>query len=52
MGLPRAGVAGSRPIPTDNFERIPRFNDDPYGYGDPDAPPVADLDPAPAGGAG
>jgi cytochrome c oxidase subunit 1 len=38
-----------RPIPTENFDRTPTFHDDPYGYGDPDAPPVADLDPAPRG---
>ena len=47
-----------RPIPAENFGRPPRFNTDPYGYGDPQAPPVADLDPgpdvapAPAGGGG
>ena len=34
-----------RPIPAENFASVPRFNADPYGYGDPDAPPVADLEP-------
>ncbi len=34
-----------RPMPAENFVRVPRFNTDPYGYGDPDAPEVADLDP-------
>ena len=31
------------PVPVHNFERIPVINSAPYGYGDPDAPPVADL---------
>jgi cytochrome c oxidase subunit I len=48
----------ARPIPTENFDRVPRFNTDPYRYGEPEAPPVADLDPEPepapsaGGGAG
>ncbi|MHB8457046.1 MAG: cytochrome c oxidase subunit I, partial [Acidimicrobiales bacterium] len=36
------------PVPYYNFERIPVILNDPYHYGEPDAPPVADLDvPAP-----
>jgi len=31
------------PVPPYNFERIPVILDDPYHYGEPDAPPVADL---------
>ncbi|MDQ6817888.1 MAG: cbb3-type cytochrome c oxidase subunit I, partial [Actinomycetota bacterium] len=31
------------PIPVYNFERIPVINSSPYGYGIPDAPPVADF---------
>jgi len=34
-----------RPIPTDNYDVIPHFNSDPYRYGDPTAPAVADLAP-------
>ncbi|MGH9291879.1 MAG: cytochrome c oxidase subunit I [Acidimicrobiales bacterium] len=34
------------PIPLYNFERIPVVLGDPYGYGESDAPPVADLEPA------
>jgi cytochrome c oxidase subunit I len=37
------------PVPVYNFERIPTITSDPYGYGSPDAPPVADFGPrAPA----
>jgi len=48
------------PVPAYNFERIPVINSAPYGYGVPDAPPVADFGPplvrpgpvaAPEGGA-
>jgi cytochrome c oxidase subunit I len=48
------------PVPVYDFERIPVINSAPYGYGVPDAPPVADLGPpllrpgpavAPEGGA-
>jgi cytochrome c oxidase subunit I len=31
------------PVPPYNFERIPVVLDDPYHYGEPDAPPVADF---------
>ena len=31
------------PVPWFNFERIPVVLNDPYHYGEPDAPPVADL---------
>jgi cytochrome c oxidase subunit 1 len=31
------------PVPVYNFERIPVINSAPYGYGLPDAPPVADF---------
>jgi cytochrome c oxidase subunit 1 len=31
------------PVPVYNFERIPVINSSPYGYGIPDAPPVADF---------
>jgi cytochrome c oxidase subunit 1 len=31
------------PVPSYNFARIPIVLADPYHYGDPDAPPVADL---------
>ncbi len=31
------------PVPVHNFDRIPVINSAPYGYGLPDAPPVADL---------
>jgi cytochrome c oxidase subunit 1 len=31
------------PVPVHNFDRIPIFTSAPYGYGIPDAPPVADL---------
>ena len=31
------------PVPVYNFERIPVINAAPYGYGLPDAPPVADF---------
>jgi cytochrome c oxidase subunit I len=34
------------PVPVHNFDRIPVINSAPYGYGLPDAPPVADLGPA------
>jgi cytochrome c oxidase subunit I len=34
------------PVPPYNFERIPVVYADPYHYGEPDAPPVADLEPA------
>jgi cytochrome c oxidase subunit I len=53
------------PVPWFNFEHIPVVLSDPYGYGEPDSPPVADLGepvlvpagggsspPAPASGAG
>jgi len=33
------------PVPVHNFERIPTINSDPYGYGSPEAPAVADLGP-------
>jgi cytochrome c oxidase subunit 1 len=33
------------PVPVYNFERIPVINTDPYQYGSPDAPPVADFGP-------
>jgi cytochrome c oxidase subunit 1 len=33
------------PVPVYNFERIPTITSDPYGYGSPDAPPVADFGP-------
>jgi cytochrome c oxidase subunit 1 len=39
------------PVPHDNFERIPVILNDPYHYGEPDAPPVASFPasgPAPA----
>jgi cytochrome c oxidase subunit 1 len=35
----------SSPPPINNFETIPVVTSLPYGYGDPDAPPVADLRP-------
>ncbi|MBO0804978.1 MAG: cbb3-type cytochrome c oxidase subunit I [Nocardiopsaceae bacterium] len=35
------------PVPPANFERIPVILASPYEYGDPDAPPVADLNPPP-----
>ena len=31
------------PVPAYNFERIPTITSDPYGYGEPDAVPVADF---------
>ncbi len=34
------------PVPPYNFERIPVVYADPYHYGEADAPPVADLEPA------
>jgi hypothetical protein len=34
------------PIPPHNFDEIPEVLSAPYEYGDPDAPPVADLRPA------
>ncbi|HVC14563.1 MAG TPA: cbb3-type cytochrome c oxidase subunit I [Acidimicrobiales bacterium] len=34
------------PVPSYNFARIPVVYADPYHYGEPDAPPVADLEPA------
>jgi cytochrome c oxidase subunit 1 len=36
------------PVPVHNFDRIPVFSSDPYGYGEP-APPVAVPAGAPAG---
>ncbi|HTZ08255.1 MAG TPA: cbb3-type cytochrome c oxidase subunit I [Acidimicrobiales bacterium] len=33
------------PVPPHNFDRIPVVLSDPYRYGEPDAPPVADLGP-------
>jgi len=33
------------PVPVYNFERIPVITSAPYGYGVPDAPPVADFGP-------
>ena len=33
------------PTPLDNFDRIPMILGNAYGYGDPEAPPVADLNP-------
>ena len=35
------------PVPANNFDRIPNITGGPYDYGVPDAPPVADLEPAP-----
>jgi cytochrome c oxidase subunit I len=35
------------PVPAQNFERVPVILSGPYEYGDPDAPPVADLNPPP-----
>jgi len=35
------------PVPWFNFERIPVVLTDPYRYGEPDAPPTADIGPAP-----
>jgi cytochrome c oxidase subunit 1 len=35
----------SSPPPPENFEHIPVILSGPYDYGDPDAPPVADLNP-------
>ena len=35
----------SSPPPPENFERIPVILSGPYEYGDPNAPPVADLNP-------
>ena len=40
------------PPPVHNFERIPTITRTPYGYGMPDAPPVADLRSARARGRG
>jgi cytochrome c oxidase subunit 1 len=37
------------PVPLDNFEQIPTILSAPYDYGVPNASPVADLHPAPAG---
>ena len=34
------------PVPVINFARIPVITGGPYDYGDPGAPPVADLGPA------
>jgi len=31
------------PVPVYNFERLPTITSDPYNYGEPDAPPVADF---------
>jgi hypothetical protein len=41
-------------VPVYNFERIPVINSAPYGYGLPDAPPVADFvgPPVPVGEGG
>ena len=33
------------PVPVHNFDRIPTINSDPYGYGSPNAPAVADFGP-------
>ena len=33
------------PIPVENFAEVPVITGDPYGYGDPEALPVADLTP-------
>jgi hypothetical protein len=38
----------SSPPPPGNFDQVPVVLSGPYEYGDPDAPPVADLHP-PAG---
>ncbi|MGH9303305.1 MAG: cytochrome c oxidase subunit I [Acidimicrobiales bacterium] len=35
------------PVPFHNFDRIPVVLTDPYRYGEPDAPPVANLEPEP-----
>ncbi len=35
------------PIPVHNFDRVPVINAAPYGYGDPAAPVVANLNPTP-----
>jgi len=40
------------PVPVTNFERTPVIQADPYGYGEPDALPVAALSPSPATVAG
>jgi len=41
------------PVPVMNFERTPVIQSDPYGYGVPDAPPVAALgQPAAVAGGG
>jgi cytochrome c oxidase subunit 1 len=41
------------PVPVMNFERTPLIQSDPYGYGVPDAPPVAALgEPAAVAGGG
>ena len=39
------------PVPVHNFERIPVITSAPYGYGLPDAPPVADFGPPVIAGA-
>ncbi|HEX5195419.1 MAG TPA: cbb3-type cytochrome c oxidase subunit I [Solirubrobacteraceae bacterium] len=36
------------PIPVENFARPPVIQGDPYGYGNPEAVPVANLNPTPA----
>jgi cytochrome c oxidase subunit 1 len=36
------------PVPVHNFEKVPVITGTPYGYGDPAAPAVANLDPTPA----
>jgi len=39
------------PVPVQNFDRIPTFENDPYGYGEADgAAPVARPSPAPVRG--
>ena len=43
MGVALARVAAASPVPVHNFDRIPVITAGPYEYGDPDAPPVADL---------
>jgi cytochrome c oxidase subunit I len=32
-----------RPLPSENYVRVPTFHADPYRYGDPDAPPVVTV---------
>ncbi|HTQ68260.1 MAG TPA: cbb3-type cytochrome c oxidase subunit I [Solirubrobacteraceae bacterium] len=38
------------PVPVNDFEQIPTFDNDPYPYGSPSPPHIGDTAPAPAGG--